>query len=144
MLEAIKKNYANPEYVQEQKHVVVAAAQKARKEQDRQVKRLEAQKTEIEEACDRELDDIYGQIALESPDILEAVVPDMLAEQHIIRELYKRGQSALENYQASSMFKVFFNPYLEDHAPDHFQGIRMRYKLEIAVIEEKIAALQAL
>ena len=144
LLEAIKKNYANPEYVQEQKHEVIAAVQKARKEQDKQVKRLEAQKTEIEEACDRELDDIYRQIALESPDILEAAVPDMLTEQHILRELYKRGQSALENYQASSMFKVFFNPYLERHAPERLQAVRRRYAPEIAAIEGKIAALQAL
>ena len=144
LLEAIKKNYANPEYVQEQKREVVAAAQKARKEQDKQVKRLEAQKTEIEEARDRELDDIYGQIALESPDILEAAVPDMLAEQHILRELYTRGQSALENYHASSLFKVFFNPYLEHHASERFQAVRRRYASEIAAIEGKIAALQAL
>ena len=75
LLEAIKKNYANPEYVQEQKREVIAAAQKARKEQDKQVKRLEAQKTEIEEARNRELDDIYGQIALESPDILKLQCP---------------------------------------------------------------------
>ena len=68
----------------------------------------------------------------------------MLAEQHILRELYKRGQSALENYQASAMFKVFFNPYLEDYAPERFQAVRMKYALEIAAIEGKIAALQAL
>jgi hypothetical protein len=68
----------------------------------------------------------------------------MLAEQHILRELYKRGQSALENYQTSSMFKVFFNPYLERHAPKRLQAVRRRYAPEIAAIEGKIAALQAL
>ena len=143
LLEAIKKNYANPEYIQEQKREVAAAAQKVRREQDKQVKRLKAQKAEIEEARDRELDNIYRQIALESPDILEAAVPGMLAGQHILRELYKRGQSALENYQASSMFKVFFNPYLERHASERLQAVRMQYAPEIAAIEGKIAALQA-
>ena len=68
----------------------------------------------------------------------------MLTKQHILRELYKRGQSALENYQASPIFKVFFNPYLEGHAPERFQAVRRRYAPEIAVIEEKITALQAL
>jgi hypothetical protein len=68
----------------------------------------------------------------------------MLAEQHILRELYKRDQSALENYQASSMFKVFFNPHLERYAPERLQAVRMQYAPEIAAIEEKITALQAL
>ena len=71
-------------------------------------------------------------------------MPDMLAEQHILRELYTRGQSALANDQASAMFKVFFNPYLERHAPERLQAVRRRYAPEIAAIERKIAALQAL
>jgi hypothetical protein len=42
------------------------------------------------------------------------------------------------------MFKVFFNPHLERHAPERLQAVRMQYAPEIAAIEGKIAALQAL
>jgi hypothetical protein len=142
LLEAIRKNYANPEYVREREREVVTEARKAKKEQDKQVERLKVRQAEIENARDRELDDIYRQIALESSGILETAVPEVLTEKPFLREFYKPGQSALENYQASPMFKTVFNPYLERFAPERIEAVRMQYAPEIAGIEEKIAALQ--
>ena len=139
--EAIRRNYANPEFEQEQKHQAVVDAQKASKERGKQVKRLEAQKAEIEKVRDRELQELCEQIAVESPDILETALPEIRAENYIFRQFYKPDQSALENYQASPMIQMVFTPYLERHAPERFEAVKRHYTAQLAAVEEQLAAL---
>src|SRR5262249_11660129 len=87
------------------------------------------------------LDAIYGKIAQESLDVLEAALPEIRADNFIFRQFYEPDKSALENYQASPMLRLGFVTYLEPHAPERFQAVRQRYAAEIAAVEERIAAL---
>jgi hypothetical protein len=141
LLEAIRRNYANPEFEHDLKRQAAAEALKTSKERAQQVKTLEAQKAEIEKARDKDLDAIYGKIAQESLDVLEAALPEIRAENFIFRQFYEPDKSALENYQASPMLRMGFIPYLERHAPERVQAVRQRYAAEIAAVEERIAAL---
>src|SRR5262249_48945202 len=139
--EAIRRNYANPEFEHEQKRQAAAEAQKAEKERAKQVKALEARKAEIEKARGNALDDLYGQLALEAPEVLEAARPAVVAENGFIRQRYDPDKSALENYQASPVLQGAFNPYLERHAPQLVQALRQHYAAAIATVEAQIAAL---
>ena len=141
LLEAIRRNYANPEFEHELKRQAAAETLKASEERAKEVKILEAQKAEIEKARDKALDAIYGMIAQESLDVLEAAVPELHAANFIFRQFYEPDKSVLENYQTSPMLRMGFIPYLERHAPERVQAIRQCYAVEIADVEERIAAL---
>jgi hypothetical protein len=139
--EAIRRNYANPEFEHEQKRQAAAEVQKAKQERAQQVKALEARKAEMEQARGNALDDLYGQLALEAPEVLEAARPAVVAENGFIRQRYDPDKSALENYQVSPMLQGAFNPYLERHAPQRVQALRQHYAAAIAAVEAQIAAL---
>src|SRR6266568_3547229 len=73
---------------------------------------LERKKAEIQEARDRELDQIRSQVVAEGPTVLDQAAAELLAEDNGFRFLYKRDKSALENYQSRPSLQAFFNPYL--------------------------------
>src|SRR5499433_3041579 len=88
LLQAIRQNYANPEFAQEQKREASAATQQAKRERLKQVKILEQQKVELEKACDRELNQLRDHVAAESPDILDRAVAELLTENRGFLFLY--------------------------------------------------------
>ena len=143
LLEAIRKNFANPEFAHERTREAAAEALKASKKRNAQVKRLEVQKAEIEQACEKALNDIYDELVRTLPEVLEAALTDIFAGNAFLRQYYDPDKSALANYQASMIFKEACRPYLECHTPERIQAIRTRYATEIASLEEQIAALQA-
>jgi hypothetical protein len=143
LLEAIRKNFANPEFAQERTREAAAEALKASKKRNAQMKRLETQKAEIEQAREKALSDTYDELVRTLPEVLEAALTNIFAGNAFLRQYYDPDKSALANYQASMMFKEACRPYLERHTPERIQAIRTRYATEIAVLEEQIAALQA-
>jgi hypothetical protein len=141
LLQAIRQNYANPEFVQEQKREASAATQQATREIQKQVKMLEQQKVDLEKACDRELNQLRDHVAAESPDILDRAVAELLTENRGFLFLYKRDKSALENYLSRLSLQAFFHPYLEKQNPAGFEAIRQRYAAQIAAVDAQITAL---
>jgi glutathione S-transferase len=141
LLQAIRQNYANPEFAQEQRREVLAARQQAKREIQKQLKLLEQQKADLEKVRDRELNQLRDQVAAESPDLLDRAVVELLAEDKGFLFLYKRDKSALENYQSRPSLQAFFNRYLEKHDPARFETIRQRYTAQTAALDAQIAAL---
>jgi len=142
LLQAIRQNYANPEFAQEQKREASAAMQQAKRERLKQVKILEQQKVELEKACDWELNQLRDHVAAESPDILDRAVAELLTENRGFLFLYKHDKSALENYLSRLSLQAFFHPYLEKHNPAGFEAIRQRYAAQIAAVDAQITALR--
>jgi hypothetical protein len=141
LLQAIRQNYANPEFVQELRREASAATQQAMRERQKQVNMLEQQKADLEKARDRELNQLRDQMAAESPDVLEQAAAKLLATDKGFLFLYKRDKSALENYQSRPSLQAFFNPYLETHDPARFEAIRQHCAAQIAAVDAQIAAL---
>jgi hypothetical protein len=141
LLQAIRQNYANPEFAQEQKRQASEAKQRSKQERLMQVKALERKKAETQEALDKELDQLRSQLAAETPAVLDQTAAELLAEDNGFRFLYKRDKSALENYQSRPSLQAFFNPYLEKHNSARFEAIRQNYAAQIAALDEQIAAL---
>ena len=142
LLQAIRQNYANPEFAQEHQREVFAATQQATRERDKQVKALERQKTELEHARDQALDSLRDHIVKEVPSVLDQAIADLM-EYHGFRYVYERGKSALENYQARAALRPFFHPFLEQHAPGRFEAIQQQYAAQIAAVDGLIAALSS-
>jgi len=141
LLQAIRQNYANPEFAQELQREASAARQQDKRQRENQVKAFRLQKADLEKTRDRELNQLRDQVAVESPDVLDRAVAELLAEDKGFRLLYKRDRSALENYQARPSLQAFFNSYLEQHAPARFEAIKHRYAEQVAIVDEQIAAL---
>jgi Initiator Replication protein len=141
LIEAIRQNYANPDYALELKGKAAAAAHHARREHQAKVRGLEAKKAKLERARDKELEALCLRIAEASPDILEAAVPELLAGNFVVRQYYKTSQSALENYRERSLLQMAFYPYLERHSPEQFQTIQQDYDARVAAIDAEIAAM---
>ena len=141
ILEAIRKNFANPEFSQEEKHQKAAEATKAKKVKDVQKRQLESQLEELEKARNEALAKECSDIAALSPEVLETALPGVLQTNAVLRDLYKPDRSALDNYRESFSLQGALGPYLERHAPERIQAIKDHYAKLMAAVEEQIAAL---
>jgi hypothetical protein len=141
LLEAIRKNFANPEFSQEEKHQKAAEATKAKKVKDGQKRQLERQLEELEKARNEALAKECSDIAAMSPEVLETALPGVLQTNAVLRDLYKPDRSALDNYRESFSLQGALGPYLESHAPERIQAIKDHYAKLMAAVEGQIAAL---
>ena len=141
LLEAIRKNFANPEFSQEEKDQKAAEATKAKKIKDVQKKQLESQLEELEKARNEALAKECSDIAAMSPEVLETALPDVLQTNAVLRDLYKPDRSALDNYRESFSLQGALGPYLESHVPERIQAIKDHYAKLMAAVEGQIAAL---
>ena len=140
-MEAIRQNYANPEYILELQSKAAAESRQSKRERERQVKALEAQKAALDQARDKELDQLSGQVAAESADVIDQAAAELLVENLGFRQFYKRDKTALENYQSSKLIQAFLNDSLERHSPEPFQAIKQDYAARIAAIDAQISSL---
>jgi hypothetical protein len=143
LLNAIRQNYANPEFAEEQKHDAFTVRQQTKREQEKHLKVLDQQRRNIEAARDVALDQLCGQVAIESAETLDQAMLILLTENFGFRQFYDRDKSALENYQARKAVQAFVNPYLERHTPARFEAVKQHYAAQIASLSEQIAALQS-
>ena len=141
LLQAIRQNYANPEFAQEQKREALAATHQAKREWEKQVKALEQQKAHLENTRDQALDQLRDQVATEAPCVLDQAAAELM-DNNGFRFVYDRSKSAPENYQARAAIQPFFYPYLERHAPARFEAVHQHYTAQIAAVDGQIAALQ--
>jgi hypothetical protein len=109
---------------------------------EKEVKALAQQKDDLEQARDKELDQLSSHIAAESPGILEQAAAELLTESFGFRQFYDRDKPALENYQARKAVQALLNPFLERHAPERFEAVKQRYTTRIAAIDAQVAGLQ--
>ena len=141
ILEAIRKNFVNPEFSQEEKHQKAAEATKAKKVKDVQKRQLESQLEELEKARNEALAKECSDIAAMSPEVLETALPGVLQTNAVLRDLYKPDRSALDNYRESFSLQGALGPYLESHAPERIQAIKDHYTKLMATVEGQIVAL---
>jgi Initiator Replication protein len=141
ILEAIRKNFANPEFSQEEKHQKAAEATKAKKVKDVQKRQLESQLEELEKARNEALAKECSDIAAMSPEVLETALPGVLQTNAVLRDLYKPDRSALDNYRESFSLQGALGPYLERHAPERIQTIKDHYAKLMATVEGQIVAM---
>jgi hypothetical protein len=134
---AIKKNYANPEFVVEENKQRVKEATKAKQLSERRRQQSEEQRTDVQTQCDQELHQLCEQIVKETPTLLDQLTTDLFKENSILRKAYQPGKSLIENYQEKPMLRVMVGQYLMDHYPERFRAIRKRYESQLIALDQK-------
>ena len=141
LVQALRQNYANPEYTAEKQQEARRVQRQAEAEITHTRQGLTHQKAAVEAGRDQELQTRCGRMAEEQPEVLEQAVAWALQEVQGFHLLYYRGKTALDNYQDRVVIQALLNPYLERHAPERFVEVRDRYTAEIAALERQLIAL---
>jgi hypothetical protein len=139
---AIKKNYANPEFVIEEKKQRVREETKAKRMTERQQQLLEEQKSELQTNRDKELHQLCEQIAQETSALLEQVTTEIFKENPFLKKSCEPGKTLLESYHEKPMLRVMVDQYLMDHYPERFRAIRKRYASQLAAVAPQRAGEQ--
>lgn len=138
--EAIRKNYANPEYAEEEKRKETQQRAKLRATTERNRQKLEERRGELTRAREREAHRTCEQVVKENPAFLDEALEVVFKENPAFKRRYLPEKSPLENYE-SPMFWVFVDKYLEKRHPERFQEIRAKYDSQITGIIQEIEAL---
>jgi len=134
LLKAIRQNYANPEFVSEEKKQVVNEEKKTKQVREHRQQLLEGQKTELQTARDKELHQFCERLVKETPTLLEKAVADVCKENPLLKKTCHLGKSLLETYQEKPMLRVMVDQHLMNVYPERFQATRKRYESLIAAL----------
>lgn len=139
---AIKKNYANPEFISEEKKQIVREEAKARQITAHKRQLLEEQKSELHTVRDKELHLLCERLVKETPTLLEKAVADVSKENPLLKKAYQPGKALLENYQEKPMLRVMVDQHLMDHYPERFRAIRKCYETQLAALGQKTDVME--
>jgi Initiator Replication protein len=134
--EAIRKNYANPEFAAEEKKKRVRGA-RAEHLTARARQLLEEQKNELETARDAEMHQVCAQILTETSSALEEATSHIFRKNPLLKKACEPEKTLLENYQDRSTLRVMVNQYLMERYPEQFLSIREGYDARLATLEQK-------
>ena len=132
--EAIRRNYANPEFVAEDTKIRAREATKTKYLSQRQRHLLEEQKGAIETARDAELHQICMGIVKNSPSVLEEIATRIFRQNPLLKKACQPGKQLLESYHEKPMLRVLVDQYVIERYPERFQTVRERYALQLAAL----------
>ena len=135
LLTAIKKNYANALFEQEQAH-----ATRSRQEEDG--RNLESQRERLLKERDSALAAIGDQMITAIPDLVEQAVADICQQKDAgFNFSYEREKTALENYQAHRYIALTVSRWLEARFPERFEEARKPFAAKLAAIDNSLREL---
>jgi len=137
--EAVRHNYANPEFTQAKTER--AAGRKRKDNVLVQKQLLERQLDDLRQECRVAVDAVCDAIAAEAPHVLEAALPAVLAASPMLRTFYQANQSSLDNYRASPTLAGMLYQSLEAHDPARIQAVKEPYEARLAALEARLATL---
>jgi hypothetical protein len=136
LLEAIKKNYTNPEFTKEQKA-------QDRKAKARQLAALEEQKRQTRSTHEDAIHVYCTRLIEASPDLLEEVVTALREKHSTFWPGYSPDQDSLNDYHERPSLYVPVENFLTQRYPEHFQALQAAYDIQVAALDEQIATLGA-
>jgi hypothetical protein len=142
LMEAIRKNYANPEFGAAEKQKEAQRRREDKVARERRLERLKDEKIEAERARRDEAHAVCKDIILSSPELAEEAAKALAQEVTWFRNQYDPGRSILENYQKVPGLWVEMDRYLEEHYPERFREVQDKYDGQLEAISKKIAELE--
>jgi Initiator Replication protein len=142
LLEAIRKNYANPEFGVVEKQKEAQRQRETKVARERKLERLQEERAGLEGRRRAEVHELCKTMLSAAPELAEQAVEALLAEVPWFKKQYEPGKSALENYQRVPFLWVEVDRYLEEQHAEHFREIQEKYDRQIVEINEKIGALE--
>ncbi len=141
LLEAIKKNYANPEFADAEKQKLMQQEREARVQRERRRKRLEDEKAQLEKSRRIDIHAVCKDLIANSPALAEEALKAVLAKDDSCKKHLLPGRTAAENYREVFLLTTSIDPWLETHYPDHFADIRVAHDPRLAEIKTQLVEL---
>ena len=142
LMEAIRKNYANPEFGTAEKQKETHRRREDKAARDRKLERLRDEKIELERTRREEARAVCKEIIMSWPELAEEAVKALAQEVQWFKNQYDPGRSVLENYQKVPGLWIEMDRYLEAHHPERFGEIQEKYDGQLEEIVKKIAELE--
>ena len=136
LLDALRKNYANPEFASHQQTEALTARRKM-------VAQLQQDKEHITQAKQEHLHQLCQDLIDTTPDLAEGVLQDIFVQEPFYRQLYDGTRTLRENYQAHVFLSARIDAQLIQKYPEHFRAVSYTYEQRFGEIEQQIAALTA-
>jgi hypothetical protein len=135
--EALKRNYANPEFIVEERKKRAREETRTKHVTEQKRQRLEEQKMEIEKIHEVELHQLCEVLLTDAPMLLEEAVEYVFRENPLLRKIRQPGKTLLENYQEKPLLWVLVDQYFMRRFPEHFLIVRERFDGQITALEKK-------
>jgi hypothetical protein len=142
LMEAIRKNYANPEFVAAEKQQEARRRREDQAAAERKRERLRDEKIGLERARQEEAHALCKDMFAAEPALAEEAVAALLTEVRWFKKQYEPGKNGLENYQQVPALWIEMDRYLEEHQPERFRAIQEKYDGQLEAIDQAIEALE--
>lgn len=137
LLEALKKNYSNPEFAEAEKQRATQQHGKELKTREHQRRELADEKRELEKAREAAIHEQCKQMLESMPQVMEQVVTSLLEKNPTFRQYYDRAKSLAENYAVGPRIWVFVDQQVRRLHPESFQVITDTYERKLAALEQQ-------
>jgi hypothetical protein len=133
LIKAIKENYANPEFAEEERRLL-------RRRKPKQREALEDEKSRILWERDEHKRPICAELL--TPELADELLTELAEQDANIKFWLNRELTALENYQDGGSLAAMMDMALEKRYPDRFQAINDEYQPRLDAMDVQIAALE--
>ena len=134
LLNALRKNYTNPEFVALQHTEALMAHRKM-------VAQLQQEKEQVANTKQEHLHQLCQDFIDTTPHLVEEVLQEIFVQEPFYRQLYDRTRTLRENYQAHVFLSARIDTQLIQKYPEHFHAVAHTYEQRLGEIEQQIAAL---
>ncbi len=137
LLEALKKNYSNPEFAEAEKQQAALQQVKDKSTRARLRRNLADEKRELEKDRANAIHEQCKHMLESTPHVVEQVVQALLEENPVFRQYYDRDKSLAENYAVGPRIWVFVDQQVRKLHPDAFQAINDTYESKLTALEKQ-------
>jgi hypothetical protein len=142
LLQAIKRNYANPEFAEAQKRQEAEEQKKTRQQRQREIQALKNRQEDLKNARDNALQQRCQALVKESPELIVPVVEALRAENTFFQKCYNPDLSPVENYRHTTGIWSYIDLGLEQHYPDRFTDVYAAHDPRLAELKDRLAVLE--
>src|SRR5262249_23784515 len=118
LMEAIRKNYANPEFGAAEKQKETHRRREGKAARERKLERVKEEKIETERARREKWRAVCKDIIVSWPELAEEAAKALAQEVTWFKNQYDPGRSVLENYVKVPGLWIEMDRYLEEHHPE--------------------------
>ena len=137
LLDAIRKNYTNPEFAEETKQKEARQHAQDRKAKARELAALQEQREQVKRSHNDALHAHCKGMVAAVPAMLEEAVTALQAQDRMFRQYYRPDKTPAENYEERPMLYIPIDNFLKEHYPERFQALHDAHNAELTALDTK-------
>jgi hypothetical protein len=142
LLQAIRRNYANPEYAEESRRADAKRKRETARAREREMEKLREEKTLLEKARQVDAHRVCQELIAAAPESLDEAVAALRENDEMFRKVYNQAISPVENYRSRFFMEIMIDHELERQHPERFQPACASYDADLAALDAKAERLQ--